>query len=198
MSQVLKLQQQAIKAARQQDWAQAATLNQELLTLKPRDLKTMNRLGAAHLQLGENKKAKSILEKVLKFDTTNKLAQKNLERLKQKKPNHIPHFSQEYFIEEPGRSKLIELMRLGQAETLDEVSTGQACQLEPKSSYISINTDDDQYLGALPQDISEKLMSLIGSGNQYCCHVATSSAEECVVFVKEHRRSTQNKALTSF
>ncbi len=197
MSQALKLQHLAIKAAQQQDWEQATAYNKALLEIEPKDLKTKNRLAAAYLHQGQTKEARETLKQILKLDSTNKLAQKNLERLKNDQRDNIPNFNRQYFIEEPGRSKLIELVRLGQEEVLDQVATGQKCQLDPKSNYISV-TCDDQYLGALPKDISERLMPLIKSGNQYLCCVASRSSEHCQVYLKEHRRSAENRHLSSF
>lgn len=197
MSQALKLQHLAIKAAQQQDWEQATTYNQALLEIEPRDLKTKNRLAAAYLHQGQTKEARETLKEILKLDSTNKLAQKNLERLKNNQRDDIPNFNRQYFIEEPGRSKLISLVRLGQEEVIAHVATGQKCQLEPKSNYISV-TSDGHYLGALPKDISERLNPLIKNGNNYLCCVASRGSDHCQVYLKEHRRSAKNKHLSSF
>jgi len=53
------LTQQAIQAAKKQDWASALTLNQELLNSDSKDLAAYNRLGVAYLQLNEKKCFKS-------------------------------------------------------------------------------------------------------------------------------------------
>ncbi len=197
MSQALKLQHLAIKAAQQQDWDQAAAYNQALLEIEPGDLKTKNRLAAAYLHQGQTEQAHEMLKGILQLDSTNKLAQKNLERLKNNQSEKIPNFNRQYFIEEPGRSKLIELIRIGQGETLNQVSTGQKCRLEPKNNYISV-TSGDEYLGALPKEISEKLMPLMKNGNQYHCWVASRGPDYCQVYLKEYRRSAKNKHLSSF
>ena len=43
MSQVLKLQQQAISAAKSQNWEKAFQANQELLELRPLDVNTLKK-----------------------------------------------------------------------------------------------------------------------------------------------------------
>lgn len=197
MSQVLKLQQQAISAAKSQDWEKAFQANQELLELKPLDVNTLNRLGATYLQLKKPRKAQQTFKQVLDLDRSNKLAQKHLQRIKDKQNTSLPAFSNESFIEEPGKTKSVELYRLADKNVLKKVSIGQECLLHPKNRYISVCADKI-YIGSLPEDLSFRLAKLIKSGNQYSCRIRSCDGIQCVVHIREVERSTTNRNTASF
>jgi tetratricopeptide (TPR) repeat protein len=197
MSQIIKLQQQAIKAAKQQDWPLALRINQELLELKPLDVNTLNRVGATYLQLGKATKARQTFKEVLKIDRSNKLALKHLDRIRHKQKTNLPAFSNENFIEEPGRTKSVELYRLADKKVLASLAIGQECQLQPKNRYVSICVNDN-YVGSLPEDLSFRLAKLMKSGNTYSCRIRSFDKSQCVVHLRELDRSKKNQDVSSF
>jgi tetratricopeptide (TPR) repeat protein len=197
MSQILKLQQRAVNAAKSQNWEQAAQINQELLELKPLDPRTLNRLGAAYLQLNKPRKAQQTFKQVLVTDRSNKLALKHLERIKDKQDSALPAFSNESFIEEPGKTKSVELYRLTDKNMLRKVPIGKECHLQPKNRYISVCTEDT-YIGSLPEDLSFRLAKLIKSGNEYACRIRSCDGTHCIVHLRELKRSKKNKDVSSF
>lgn len=197
MSQVLLLQQKAIKAAKDLDWSAAVEANQSLLELKSDDVPALNRLGAAYVQLGDTKKAKTTFEQVLGIDTSNKLAHKNLDRLKNKQTTQVASFSADSFIEEPGKTKSVELYRLAGKEVLSNLSIGKACELQTKNRYVSVSVDGT-YVGALPEDLSFRLTKLLSTGNTYSCRIRSCNGSSCVVYLRELERSPKNKDVNSF
>lgn len=197
MSQIVKLQQKSVKAAKEQNWDEALQLNQELLELKPYDIGALNRLGATYLQLKKPNKARQIFKQVLKVDRSNKLAIKQLQRIKNKQVTSLPSFSNEYFIEEPGKTKSVELYRLADKNVLSKISIGQKCHLQPKNRYISVCLDD-VYIGSLPEDLSFRLTKLIKSGNIYSCRIRSCDKAHCVVHLREQERSKKNQHVSSF
>ncbi len=64
----------AIKKALENNWEDAASLNQQLLEEDPQDIDTMNRLGFALMKLGKCRKAKDVFRNVLNFDESNPIA----------------------------------------------------------------------------------------------------------------------------
>src|SRR5690606_31224014 len=132
-SQIITHQKKAIQAAKNHDWAAAIEHNLALLELKPTDLNALNRLGTSYIHSKQPKLAKEAYQRVLELDRSNQLALKNLARLKQKQSPPKPAFSHHQFIEEPGKTKTVELYRLAGRETLEELSIGQNCLLEPKN-----------------------------------------------------------------
>lgn len=193
-----KLRLQAINAAKNANWDEAIHTNLQILEETPQDINALNRLGLAHLQLGESKKAKESFEQTLQVDKTNSIAKRQLERITSKLAAPAPAFHREYFIEEPGITKIVELHRLAGKQIVDTLSVGQLCNLVLKKRYISVETSDGVYIGALPEDISFRLSKLISSGNTYSCRVHTVTAKLCTVYLKELTRSKRNEDLHSF
>ena len=198
MNKHTRLQQQAINAAKRQDWSQAIICNQEQLTNHPQDVGALNRLGVAYLQANQASLAKNTFHQVLELDKSNSIAKKHLQILKTKQVSRIPAFSHEQFIEEPGTTKIIELHRLANRLVLDRLNVGETCFLKPKNRYISVETAESNYVGALPEDLSFRLTKLIKRGNDYSCFIYATSTKSCNVYIKELKRSKRNQHINSF
>lgn len=184
-------------AAKDQQWATAVELNEQLLEHNPNDLGALNRLGIAYAQLGDMSQAKKAFQQVLEIDKANIIAKKNLQRLSSQTAQLSPSFAAQNFIEEPGKTKTAELHRLAGKNVLEGLAIGQACELKPKNRYISVEIDN-VYVGALPEDISFRLAKLINTGNTYSCCIRSVSANHCSVFIKELTRSKKNAEVNSF
>lgn len=198
MSTYSKLRTQAILAAKKTDWHAAVAINEQILTSYPDDVGSYNRLGLAQLQLGDRSAAKTSFSKALEIDRSNAIAKKQLERISSKKTTTLPSFSTEHFIEEPGRTKIVELHRLAGKQVLEELSVGSHCKLVAKKRYISVETLQGTYIGALPEDISFRLIKLIESGNVYACMIQKITSNQCSVYLKETHRSPANLDTHSF
>lgn len=198
MGNLSDLRAKAIAAAKTGDWATAAQINEEIISINPSDLSALNRLGMAQMQLQLTKPAQETFHRVLELDSTNLIAKKQLERLKTNSPFVPPTFTSDAFIEEPGKAKLCHLHRLAGKDVLAQLSVGQRCQLKPKSRYISVETLDSHYLGSLPDDVSFRLSKLIAGGNTYDVLVHNVDKTDCAVFIKEISRSKANLNTTSF
>lgn len=197
MSTINSLIQKAIKAAKEQQWQQALDFNAAILELDTQNLDALNRSGLAHMQLKQVSQAKKIFQTVLQIDKTNNLAKKHLQRIKNKQVSSIPTFPRQMFIEEPGKTKTVELTRLGEKEILTEASVGQFCELTPKKRFITVSVQG-RYLGALPEDISFRLSTLLRSGNTYSCYIRSISPKHVTVFLKEEHCDEANRNIHSF
>lgn len=211
MKNISPLAKKAVDAAKNKDWNLAVEINEEIIKADPRNINALNRLALARMQLGHNRVAEKLLNKILELNKHNKIACKNLERIKKKNKGPDISFSQNFAsIEEPGKAQVIELIRPANKKTLSKLSIGQNCTLEPKNEFISIyvecnnNEKNDStksiYLGALPQNISSRLSKLIKNGNEYRCtiHSINSDNSKCKVLVKECLVSEENQGITSF
>jgi tetratricopeptide (TPR) repeat protein len=198
MQNLTKLAKAAINAAKNTDWNQAVKTNQKILEIQPKSIDALNRLALAQMQLDRPQKAQTSLKKVLQLDPHNKIAEKNLAKIKKNQKGRVK-FSKNNFIEEPGKAKNVKLIRLTDDKLLDETHVGQACQLEPKSTYISVVTSENKdYLGTLPKKISARLIKLIQAGNKYACFIQSCSSDKCCVHIKELKVSEKNQNKTSF
>lgn len=149
------------------------------------------------IQKGDTKRAKATFEQVLQVDSSNKLARKNLDRLKNKQATQVASFSANSFIEEPGKTKSVELYRLAGKDVLANLSIGQACELQTKNRYVSVSANGT-YVGALPEDLSFRLTKLLSTGNTYSCRIRSCNGHSCVVHLREVERSPKNKDVNSF
>lgn len=198
MNKINILQLQAIQAAKNNEWDLALRKNQEILSINPRDIGALNRSAIAHLQIGDSKEAKKCLETVLSIDKSNIIAKKHLHNIKTQRGTRKLNFTSEQFIEEPGVTKIIELHRLANKAVLHTLDVGQPCQLVPKNRYISVETAEGEYIGALPEDLSYRLTKLIKRGNKYECFIHSSNEKDCHLYIKEIFRSKKNEHINSF
>ncbi len=207
MQNIAPLIKQAIEAAKNKDWNLAIKINEEILEIDFHNIGALNRLALARMQLGHIKVAEKYLKQVLEIDKHNKIASKNLTRVQKRCTNPVVNFGKSSpYIEEPGKAQIIELIRAADKKVLNSASVGQACCLQPKKELISaylVDEDDEtkiNYLGALPQEISARLIKLINSGNEYQCaiHSVNPETSNCRILVKELKVSPVNQGTTSF
>jgi len=196
MSSIYTLQKNAIAAAKHLNWDEAIQINQEILEINPKEVNALNRLGVAQMQTKQLKKAHKTFLAVLSIQKMNVIAQKNIQKIKQKQVAKISTFTNN-FIEEPGKSKTIQLCRLTNKKHLQNMNPGQQCDLVLKNRYVSIKIDD-QYVGSLPEDISFRLSKLINDGNTYSCTIKACSEKQCMVHISEKKISKKNTNIPSF
>ncbi len=193
-----KLSAQAIAAAKSSNWEDAITINTQILDQDPKNINALNRMGIAYLQMNKKNKARDCFKQTLDIDKTNNIAKKQLARIKAKQNLVVPTFHREHFIEEPGKTKIVDLHRLAGKSVLSQVAVGQTCQLNLKKRYISVENEQGIYIGALPEDISFRLSKLIKTGNEYSCRLHSCNYNQCSVYLKEVRKSKRNAEIHSF
>ena len=199
MNSLLALQELAIKAAQNGDWVTGIQHNQEILEQEPENISALNRLGYCHLQQGDSKAAEEIYQRVLKTDKYNPIAKKYLALLAGGQPVAVSKGAfQESFIEEPGKTKSIQLCRIADPKILLPIAVGTTCVLKLKAHRIAVETEDGVYLGSLPDDLSHHLTKLINAGNKYRAVVQSVNKVCCTIFMKELSRSKRFAYTSSF
>lgn len=198
---------QAIQLALKGNWEQAREINQKILQENPDDIETLNRLAFAYTALGKNKDAGLTYEKVLKLDNQNPIALRNLKRLSgNKKTNsddnqHIPlviSISDTMFIEEHGKTKVIELVNLAPSEIYGTLMIGEMLNLRIKRSKIFVLDGNEKFIGMLPDDIGKRLLKFLSGGNIYHACVKSVSKKGVTIFIKEMKKVTRFKNQPSF
>ncbi len=197
------LVQKAIKAALQSEWDSAIELNQQLLEQNPQDLESLNRLARAYLELGDIARSKKTYKEVLTLDPYNVIALKNVKRFQSIKgstteisnkivkslknnPNSSAHIT---FIEEPGKTKVTQLVRPASPATLFTLHSGERAVLVPKARGIQIMTESNVYVGRLPDDLAFQLQYFIKSGNTYEAYIKQVLQNAVYVFIREVTRA---------
>jgi len=195
----------AIQTALEGDWQNATSINKDLLHDNPNDTETLNRLAFAFTVLGKIKEAKIIYKKVLEIDPLNPIAARNLKRLMENKKNlngnqhdASPMHVHNTFLEETGKTKIVELVNIAQPQIISNLQLGQPLTISVKRLKIFVQNEAKQYIGVLPDDIGKRLIRFIKGGNQYDALVRSAGSHRVVVFLKEIKRVPRFKNLPSF
>lgn len=198
----------AIKKALDNRWEEAIQLNQILLEENPNDLDTLNRLAFALIKLGRLTDAQKTYEKVISIDKTNPIALKNLKKINSISKRSINSFSNQLvnnyvrlddlFIEEAGKTKIVELKNITDKITLSYLQPGDEVYLVIKRSKIFAQTSNKKYIGMLPDNISTRLIPFIRAGNEYQSHVKSLDDKNVMIFIKESKKSKKLQYQPSF
>lgn len=202
------LAQRAIDEAIKGNWPQAQKLNEEILKTEDKNREALNRLARAYAELGKIPKAITTYKKVLKIDPYNSIAQKALIRLnaikdrpvKKKNGNRNPgtFITPNLFIEEPGKTKAVTLLHLGGVNIIASLDAGQSVSLTPNAHRVSVLTQDDEYIGRLPDDLANRIIKFSRMGNEYDAFIRSVSPECVKVFIREASRCPELKDTPSF
>lgn len=195
------LAQKAVSLALEGQWEEAIKVNKELLKAYPDDVETLNRLAKAYFESGNIKRARSISAKVLKFNPTDPIANKNLSRWKSltgvKKSCRTNHQAAN-FIEEPGKTKLVSLLNLGDKKVIAKLNAGDEVRLTTHAHRVCVLTLDGKYLGRLPDDLAARLIRLTKSGNTYQVFLKSLEPESIKVFIREIFKAKKMARVQSF
>lgn len=192
---------QAISLALNQNWSEAVDVNLEILDSEPFHIPTLNRLAKAYKEAGDIEKSASTYKQVLQIDPYNNIAKKNLAQLKnyQAQVNSYPFQAiTTDFIDEPGLTKTIPLIRLGNPLLLESLQPGQVVCLNCNSHLVCITTADNQHIGALTDDIAFYLRTYLQAGNTYSAVVKSSNSKAVLIFLREVSRCDEYKNTPSF
>lgn len=196
------LEKKSIKQALNQDWINAIASNREILKNIPEDINTLNRLAKALIEIGEISEAKIIIRQILSLDCFNTVAKNNLERLKSisksSSPNTTICTNHICFIEEPGKTLVVNLVNLGNPNITSKLAIGQEIQLKPTGRKIKVITNKNQYIGSLPDDLGLSLIHFLKLGNKYQTFIKSCNCRQITVFIKEVKKSSRAKGMDSF
>ena len=181
----------ATKAALEGDWQKAVDLNSKILSENPNDTEALNRRAYALSCLGKTREAKKTYQRTLLLDPYNHIAQKNLKKISAIKGNNsqtVPSPVYCLFLEEPGKTKVSNLVNPAPEKILSCLSPGTPLDLVIKKHSVSIFKNGD-YIGALPDDLAHRLINLNRLGNKYQAHMKGVEKNNLSVFLQEVKRS---------
>lgn len=201
--------QKAVNAALAQNWKEAARLNLLLLKQNSKDIEALNRLGRAYLEMGLKTKSQETYQKVLRLDKFNNIAAKSLELLKtlrvtRSASSTTPSPQAPAFLEEPGVTKNIALTRLGDSKIISRLHPGDYVRIVAREHSVSIISQENEYLGRLPDDLASRLGNFLKAGNTYHAWIRSidlhhAHNKPCLkIFIKEITRVAKFKNTPSF
>lgn len=203
MDNLASLEKQAIDAAISSNWKDAILFNEKIIAHDKKNIDAYLRLGFACLQNNQLNKAKKYYHKALNIQPGNYLINENLERIKileskkmvrAKTPNLDPYL----FLEIPGKTKTIGLVNCGQKNILVRLATGQRVDITPKKRRVEIRTNEKEYLGCLPDDLSKRLMIFIKAGSIFSAYIKEGGLKNIVIFLKEEKKGVKVARYASF
>jgi len=186
-----KAVQDAIKLATENRWKEAVAANESILEVFPTDVDALNRLGRAHLELGEYKKAKDAYSKALELSPSNMIAKKNLERLallkgsnsvKKEQRQKVPPNA---FIAEVGKAGVVNLRDLAPQPLLVSMTPGEQVFLKVKNQDVVVENGKNEYLGLVEPEHGLRLAKLITGGNQYISAIVSLDGDKVKIIIRE-------------
>ncbi|MBI2335125.1 tetratricopeptide repeat protein [Candidatus Daviesbacteria bacterium] len=199
------IQHLAITAALEARWDDALKLNKKIIKLDPQNVDGLARLARAYMELGRFNLAKKYYCEALKYDPYNPIASKNLRIIKTFKSNGQPKLvnghaklSSSLFLQEPGKSKVVSLLKVAEPQKLSRAYCGMQVNAAVKNRKITIVDTEGSYLGVLPDDICHHLMRLLKGGNKYEFFIKSVRVNSLALLIRETFRSKRFKNQPSF
>lgn len=196
---------QAIALAIEGRWREAIEANKGILGGFPGDVDTFNRLGRAHMELGEYGEARNAYSRAKELDPYNNIAEKNLHRLanldgddKGVKGEGAAKLEPNYFIEEIGKSGIVRLQQPGRKEVLAKMVAGDKVFLESVSGNLIVKNENGDILGMVESRHGQRLIRLMAGGNKYAASVTSSSEEALSIIIRETYQHPKQAGQLSF
>jgi tetratricopeptide (TPR) repeat protein len=200
-----QLAEQAIAQASAAAWADAAETNRKLLEYGP-DVESENRLAKALWELGALGEAREHYQTALALDPTNRIAERNIERLKvllhaagektvpaqpgSKAPVSI-------FVEETGKTGFAYLTDLPSPKELAQVNPGDYVELTPEGNRL-IAISNGVRIGVVEPRVAARLLKLIADGNKYAAGVTSLGDKDVRLIIREIFQDPSNYGKVSF
>lgn len=203
----INLHRLAIEAALSCQWEKAIEINLQITAEEPENVDCLNRLARAYFELGQYSQSKKNYQQALNLDPYNVIAQKNLKKIGMfQKGNGLPNGNKQpianifpsMFIEEPGYTKVVSLIKVAEPQKLVTFVAGQEVNLVVKNRGISVTDINKNYLGALPDDTAHHLIKLIKGGNKYQVFIKSIKLNGLTILIREIFRSKRFKNQASF
>jgi tetratricopeptide (TPR) repeat protein len=200
-----QLAELAIVHATAARWTEAAETNRRLLELGP-DSEAENRLAKALWELGELGSAREHYQKALALDPTNRIAERNIDRLKvllveagektvAAKPGSKAPVS--IFVEETGKTGFAHLTNLARPGELAQVNPGDAVELIPEGNRL-IAISNGVRVGVVEPRVAARLLKLMADGNKYLAGVTSLGDRDVRLIIREVYQDPRNYGKVSF
>jgi hypothetical protein len=201
----------ALKAASEGRWKDASEANTAILalgdTIKVEErVEAQNRLAKCLWEQGELGAANAEYSAALALDPLNRIAKRNLERLKRL----IPKVGEKIkpsaegattpvgtFIQEAGTTGFVTLNDVVEGKTLAQVNPGDIVELVVLDGRL-IAKANETILGRVERGIASRIMDLMEAGNRYTSGVISINDRDIRIIIHETQVSVTNIGKVSF
>jgi flagellar capping protein FliD len=186
-----QMSEEAIALAMKGQWKEAIAVNQSIIEAIPTEVDAYNRLGKAHMEVGDLAQAKEAYRKALELDHNNAIAEKNLNRIqhlgvtKVKIKDTRPKATPDLFIGEVGKAGVVNLTQLAATEVMAKVMAGDKLNLRVKGHHLVAENEQGEYLGNVDNQHGFRLVKLIAGGNKYTAAVVSLDTNKIKVIIRE-------------
>ena len=200
-----QLAETAIAQATSGEWEAAVETNRQLLELGP-DTDAYNRLGKALAELGHHDEALEAYESALARDATNRIAERNVARLRvllggadgsgpgNGKPEKA---SAADFIEEMGKTGHARVVNVGPARQLAPLSPGDAVELALEGDLLVARVGEAS-IGQVEPRVGARIGKLMKGGNRYEAAITGVNGDEVRIIIRETFAHPDNFGKVSF
>ncbi len=207
-----QLSEAAIAHATRGDWQAAVDANHELLELGA-DTDAFNRLGKALAEMGRDDEALEAYEQALARDATNRIAERNVERLRvlvtsrssgrgdgggqPVKEGRPEKASAAHFIEEMGKTGHARLINIAAPRILAPLSPGDGVGLHVDGDQLVARIGETE-IGHVEPRVGKRLVKLIAGGNRYEAAITVVQNDDVRIIIREVFGHAANFGKVSF
>ena len=195
----------AIDHAAAARWAEAADTNRKILELGS-DAEAENRLAKSLWELGELGEAREHYQVALALDPTNRIAERNIERLrvlmseagdKSAAPEKAEKAPVAIFVEETGKTGFAMLTDLASPRALAHVNPGDSVELIPEGNRLFAEANGTR-IGIVEPRVAARLLKLLADGNKYSAGITSLGDRDVRIVIREIFQDPRNYGKVSF
>lgn len=186
------------------DWKNAIDMYEQILEQDASNMTAKLGLAFCMMQIQNYDEAESLYTQILDVFPTNNIANNNLNKIKLLKKqkttltSNSPIIPDVTFVHIPGKTKIVFAVMLGQLNVLLKLNVGQKLDLHLKKRRVELRNNENEYVAALPDDLSRRLFTLIETGNIYETWIKSVTKSTLEIFIQEVFQSPQNSEIISF
>ena len=194
----------AIAQATRGEWLAAIETNQQIIELGG-DVDAHNRLGKALTELDRLAEALEAYQAALERDRTNRIAERNIERLEAlltaadaaRGDRHAAQAPAALFIEDMGKTGSARLINLAPAKQLAPLSPGDAIELRAADEELEARVRGLK-VGQVEPRVANRLLKLMVKGNRYEAALTTVRDDDLRLIIREVFADPANFGTVSF
>jgi tetratricopeptide (TPR) repeat protein len=200
-----QLAEQAIGHGAAGRWAEAAETNRKILEFGP-EAEAENRLAKSLWEMGELGEARDHYQIALALDPTNRIAERNIERLrvlmseagdKTATPENAEKAPVAIFVEETGKTGFAMLTDLASPRLLAHVNPGDSVELIAEGNRLFAHANG-QFIGIVEPRVAARLLKLLADGNKYSAGITSLGDRDVRIVIREIFQDPRNYGKVSF